>query len=575
MSKHTIHRSSYWKAARACGIALLISGSPVLAQSATVAKDSLAFTPDTAKKELAVGLRLVDDVKVISVQALTEGKGKGESLPATWEAWDGDKAPACAWMIVVDSSNTKRAKTIAKCVDAVGKFVDGLPKQDKMTICTLALNLSEVVPFGSTSEAVTKGLVGIKPAGDASQTTLICLNLRNGLERLTERKEPRKAVLLLTDGKDESPGGAAAQEIEKNKLIKAAKDAGIVVHTLGYAESSRDQADFAPLKDISAQTDGLFRAATLDGQKLPEATLSLLSDVMHGAGVAHIDVKGVKEPGPLTLTVKTAAGKTALLRIPSEKVAAAMAKSPAEIEAARVADEKAAKEAADKENAKKAADEAKAAKDKADADKVAADKAATDKAATDKAAADKAATDKAATDKAAKEKADADKAAAKQKQIWIAAGSGVALLVLVVVLLVVRKSRQRAAEEARLAEEERAAQEARRAAEVRRQAEETKKVEAPPLAWLEMCDAQQTRHPVRITSLKIGRGQHNDLVLRNDSVSGNHCVINCSREKEWSVTDLNSGNGVVLNGSPVKQASLRHGDVIELGELKMRFLLRA
>ena len=550
MSKHTIHRSSFWNAARACGIALLMSGTPALAQSAAVAKDSVKFTPDTAKKELAVGFRLVDDVKVISVQAVTEGKG--ESLPATWEAWDGDKAPACAWMIVVDSSNTKRAKTIAKCVEEVRKFEESLPPQDKFTVCTLALDLSEVVPFGSTPEAVTKGLAGIKPTGDASKTTLIYLNVRNGLGRLTERKEPRKAVLLLTDGKDESPNGAAGQEIEK--LIKAAKDAGIVVHTLGYAEAARDQVDFAPLKDISAQTDGLFRAAALDGQKLPEGTLSLLSDVMHGAGVAHIDVKGVKEPGPLTLTVKTAAGKTAVLRIPSEKVAEAMAKSPAEIEAARVADEQAIK----------------AIKDKADADQVAADKLAKAKAdeAAAKAKKDKADADQVAADKVAKEKA----AAAKQKQIWIAAGSGV---VLVVAFLLVRKSRQRAAEEARLAEEERAAQEARRAAEARRQAEETKKVEAPPLAWLEMCDAQQTRHPVRITSLKIGRGQHNDLVLRNDSVSGNHCVINCSRDKEWSVTDLNSGNGVTLNGDPVKQASLRHGDVIELGELKMRFLLRA
>ncbi|MEI6607452.1 MAG: FHA domain-containing protein [Verrucomicrobiota bacterium] len=569
MSKHTIHRNSFRNAARACGIALLISGSPVLAQSVAVAKDSLEFTPDTAKKELAVGLRLVDDVKVISVQAASEGKG--ESLPATWEAWDGDKAPACAWMIVVDSSNTKRAKTIAKCVEAVGKFVDGLPKQDKVTVCTLALNLSEVVPFGSTREAVTKGLAGIKPAGDASQTTLIYLNLRNGLGRLTECKEPRKAVLLLTDGKDESPGGAAAQEIEKSKLIKAAKDAGIVVHTLGYAESARAQVDFAPLKDISAQTDGLFRAAALDGQKLPEGTLSLFSGVMHGAGVVHIVVKELKELVGLTVTVKTALGNTAVLQVPRDKVAAAKAESPDEIAAAKkMADEEAAKVAkakadeekktADEENAKKTADDAKAAKVKADADQ---------------AAADQAAADQAAADKTAKEKTDANKAAAKQKQIWIAAGSGVALLVVVVVLLMVRKSRQRAAEEARLAEEERAAQDARRAAEARRQAEETKKVEAPPLAWLEMCDAQQTRHPVRITSLKIGRGQHNDLVLRNDSVSGNHCVINCSRDKEWNVTDLNSGNGIVLNGSPVKQASLRHGDVIELGELKMRFLLRA
>ena len=80
---------------------------------------------------------------------------------------------------------------------------------------------------------------------------------------------------------------------------------------------------------------------------------------------------------------------------------------------------------------------------------------------------------------------------------------------------------------------------------------------------------------MRIPSLKIGRGQHNDFVLRNDSISGNHCVLDRNREGEWSITDLNSGNGVVINGTLVKQAALRQGDTIELGELKMRFLLRA
>ena len=153
-------------------------------------------------------------------------------------------------------------------------------------------------------------------------------------------------------------------------------------------------------------------------------------------------------------------------------------------------------------------------------------------------------------------------------------GGGVLLAILVTAALMVRASRRRAAE-ARFADEERAAQEERQAEAARRQAEEAKKPESPPLAWLEMCDAQQTRHPVRIPNLKIGRGQHNDFVLRNDSVSGNHCVLNCNREGGWTITDLNSGNGVILNGTQVVQAGLHHGDTIELGELKMRFLLRA
>ena len=561
MSKNTINRNSFWDAAQACGLALLLSGTPGMAQSAKVAKDSLEFKPDTDKKELAVGFRLVDDVNVTSVRAATEGKG--ESVPATWEAWDGDKVPACAWMIVVDTSDPTRLKTVAKCVELVRSFVTSLPNQDKVAVFTLARDLSEVLPFGSAPDVVTKGLTAIKPAGDASQTTLIHSNLRNGLERLVERKEPRKAVLLLTDGQDQTPGGAAGVEIEKKKLIEAAKSAGIVVHAIGYAESGDGQKHFAALKDLAAQTDGLFEAAALKTKEVPAERLTLLRGVMHGAGTVHVDVKDLKEPAALTVTVKTAAGKTAALQVPSEMVAVAKSASPAEIEAAKRADEEAAVKKATED--KKIADEA-AAK-KADEDKKTADA---------EAAAKKAKEAREEADKLTKEKDVADKAVAKQKKIWIGVGSGVVVLALVAVMMV-RASRKRAAEKARMVEEERLAEEeaARRAEVARRKADETKIVEAPPLAWLEMCDAQQTRHPVRIPSLKIGRGQHNDFVLPNDSVSGNHCVLNCNREKEWSVTDLNSGNGVILNGSPVKQAALRHGDVIELGELKMRFLLHA
>jgi len=544
MRRNTIIRKTFWNTALAGGMALLLAGTPGLAQSPKVARDSLKFDPDPATKKLAVGFRMVDELNVIPVQAVADGKA--ENLELSWEAWVGDKAPACAWMIVVDTSNLERKKTVAKCVDEVRSLMAALPKQDKVAVYTLGLDLVEAVPFAGTPEERVKGLAGIKPAGDVSMATLIYSNLRNGLGRLAELKEPQKAVLLMTDGKDETPGGAPAWEIEKKKLIDAAKSAGIVIHTLGYAESARDLPSLGGVQDISKSTEGMFRQAAVDTKELPTGTLSLLSGVMHGAGTVRIDVSKLTEPAALTVTVKNAAGKTAVLQVPRDEVAKAMGASPADIEAARVKKEKEDKDAADKNDA--------------DGKKAAADKLAEDKKLADKTAADK----------VAKDKEESDREAAKKKKILIGVGSCVAVLVVVVVLLMVRASRKRAAEEeARLAEEERAARGARR------QAEETKKPEAPALAWLEMCDAQQTRHPVRIPSLKIGRGQHNDLTLRNDSISGNHCVLNCNREKEWSITDLNSGNGVVLNGERVVQASLRHGDVIELGELKMRFLLHA
>lgn len=93
----------------------------------------------------------------------------------------------------------------------------------------------------------------------------------------------------------------------------------------------------------------------------------------------------------------------------------------------------------------------------------------------------------------------------------------------------------------------------------------------PPIAFLEMLDARSTRHPIRISNVRIGRGRDNDLVIQNDSVSSNHCVLKQSRDGVWTIVDLKSGNGVFVNDQRVEEAILREGDMLELGEVKMRF----
>jgi hypothetical protein len=173
-------------------------------------------------------------------------------------------------------------------------------------------------------------------------------------------------------------------------------------------------------------------------------------------------------------------------------------------------------------------------------------------------------------------KAEADAVPEKElmaKWIWWALG-GLATLLLIVFLIA--GLRRRAAEEERRIEELRRAEQARVLQEMLvddKSDTSTVLATRAPFAYLEMCDADQTRHSVTVTNFRIGRGQHNDLVLRNDSVSGNHCTLTRNRQGEWVLTDLKSGNGLIVNGSQVKESVLRQGDLIELGDLKMRFLL--
>jgi Skp family chaperone for outer membrane proteins len=548
MTKQSIKWRGIRLAVEICA-ATLFAVIPAMAQTAKVAASSVEITADPEKKKLAVGFRLVDAVDVTSVNAVAEGVA--EPLPTTWEAWAGDKARPCAWLVVVDTSNPARAKTIESGKEAVRTFLTGLPNTDAVAVFGLARDLEQVAPFGGKPDDTLAAVATLKADGDASRTTLIYQNLREALPKLTARDEPRKAILLITDGIDETPGGAEAREIEKSKLIAAAKEAGVVVHCLGYAERLEGQSYFGALKDIALQTEGLFFPASIGERKLPDGTQAQLRGVMHGAGVAHVDVSKLEKGAIITVTANTAGGGEAVVKVPAEKVAEAL--PPKVVEPAP--GEPKAKTPEELEAEKKAVEEEAKKKAKEEEEKVAAAKKAEDE----------------------KKKSEAvKKAAEEKKRLLMIIGAAVLLMLIIAALLMVRASRKRAAEEearlalaARLAEEDRLAEQTLRAAEV------TKKAEAPPLAWLEMCDAQQTRQPVRISSLKIGRGQHNDFVLRNDSVSGNHCVLNRTREGQWSVTDLSSGNGVALNGERVQQAELRHGDTIELGELKMRFLLQA
>jgi hypothetical protein len=89
-------------------------------------------------------------------------------------------------------------------------------------------------------------------------------------------------------------------------------------------------------------------------------------------------------------------------------------------------------------------------------------------------------------------------------------------------------------------------------------------------ATLVELDGAGTRHDVRATAVRIGRGPDNDIRLRNTSVSTNHATI--SRKGDaWQIVDLGSSNGVIVNARAVTQATLRDDDIVELGEVRLRF----
>ena len=71
--------------------------------------------------------------------------------------------------------------------------------------------------------------------------------------------------------------------------------------------------------------------------------------------------------------------------------------------------------------------------------------------------------------------------------------------------------------------------------------------------------------------MTIGRKPHNEIVIDNLAVSGEHAAVVTILNDSF-LEDLDSTNGTMVNGASIKKHFLQNNDVIEIGKYKLKYL---
>ena len=88
---------------------------------------------------------------------------------------------------------------------------------------------------------------------------------------------------------------------------------------------------------------------------------------------------------------------------------------------------------------------------------------------------------------------------------------------------------------------------------------------------LSMNGAVVQEYPLDKERMTIGRKSHNSIVIDNLAVSGEHAAIVTILNDSF-LEDLNSTNGLTVNGIATKKHFLQNNDVIEIGKYKLKYL---
>ncbi|MBP3866669.1 MAG: FHA domain-containing protein [Eggerthellaceae bacterium] len=85
--------------------------------------------------------------------------------------------------------------------------------------------------------------------------------------------------------------------------------------------------------------------------------------------------------------------------------------------------------------------------------------------------------------------------------------------------------------------------------------------------------AYQRSYDLAGTLVTMGRESHNDIVVQDINASRKHAELRLNAQGIWTITDLKSMNGTLVNGVSIASHPLYPGDIVTIGKTDFQFTI--
>lgn len=503
-----------WRAAvrpwMTVGAALALAmTAPVLVSDTTAHSAELLL--DCAEDQLAENATVTCDFRFTEPQQLEELSLSANDrvvVGSTFSPYPGTGEKS-AWLYLIDRSNPRRAATVERNVNIAGSQLLTASPSRLIGLATFANDIELILEPASRHPNLDATLEAV--IADGAATELFANSLK-AIDILKNVPADRKALVIMSDGKAEDTA------YTRQDVVDAARAAGVIIISLGFAESNSETPALQELRRLAEETDGYFDAVVGSQAFAPDFAASLHRYLENGGRIRG-PVGDASGDVVTKLTAKVAGGASysASQTVAIEAVPVVEPPKPlstvASIYAAFLGEENGTVKWAD----------------------------------------------------------------ANQLMAWLALAI-FPLAILIGMYWWLRNKNSEQNEEFNDTEID----DAETLSTMRTDAldgdfedESTRVVsgaEAVSFGYFEIVGSEDRPFQIQAHSISIGRHSDNDFVLTNDSVHRHHAHFHIGPGGTPTINDLDTTNGMTVNGARVDRADLQSGDLIELGEVRLRYI---